>query len=314
MKKSILFSVLLLMLSTSLFGQQIDKARLDSLFDRLAAGNKAMGSLALSKNGVLLYSRAIGRVGTAGGQVLPSNTETRYRIGSITKMFTTVMIFQLIEEGKLSLDLTLDKYYPGITHASAITIGQMLQHRSGIHNFTNDPAYEQYMTHPKGEAEMVEIITKAGSDFTPGEKMAYSNSNFVLLGYILERVTGKSYGDNLKERILSKVGMKSTSMGAKTVPGHNEAFSYQYEGEWKQMPETDMSIPGGAGAIVSTPTDLVRFAQALFAGKLISPSSLDRMKTIRDGIGMGLFQIPFYERKAFGHNGGIDGFVSNLAY
>ena len=89
---------------------------------------------------------------------------------------------------------------------------------------------------------------------------------------------------------------------------------YQFVSNWKQMPETDMSIPGGAGAIVSTPADLTKFIEALFSLKLFKQSSLDQMKTMTDGFGMGMFQIPFYDQKAWGHNGGIDGFGSNLAF
>jgi len=119
---------------------------------------------------------------------------------------------------------------------------------------------------------------------------------------------------NLKQRITSKIGLSNTYYGGKTNLNNKECFSYQFVSNWKQMPETDMSIPGGAGAVVSTPIDLTKFIEALFSLKLVKQSSLDQMKTITDGFGMGMFQIPFYDHKAYGHGGGIDGFGSNLAY
>jgi CubicO group peptidase (beta-lactamase class C family) len=103
-------------------------------------------------------------------------------------------------------------------------------------------------------------------------------------------------------------------VGSKTDPENNESYSYQFSDIWQQQPETDMSIPGGAGSIVSTPTDLTKFIEALFSLKLISKNSLDQMKTMTDGYGMGMFQFPFNTKKAYGHNGGIDGFGSNVSY
>lgn len=299
---------------TTLFSQNINKPKLDSLFNALAEKNKAMGSVAVSKNGTVLYSRAIGYSYISGTEKKPAITATRYRIGSISKMFTASMIFQLIEEGKIKLTTTLDTYFPDIPNASKITISNLLNHRSGIHNFTSDPEYMTYMTQPKTEDEMVKIISKNKVDFEPDAKASYSNSNFVLLGYIIEKITKQPYSKNLEKRICSKIGLKDTYIGKKTDLVNNESYSYKFATEWQQQPETDMSIPGGAGAIISTPTDLTRFIQALFSLKLVSQSSLNQMKTMTDGIGMGMFQFPFNEKKAYGHNGGIDGFGSNVAY
>jgi len=315
MKNTIFFAILLVGLSLgTVHAQSFDKAKMDQLFDVLAQKEKAMGSLTLSKNGNVIYSRAIGYCSITDADKQPSTTLTKYRIGSITKMFTTTMIFQLVEEGKLKLTTTLDTYFPKLPNANKITIGNLLNHHSGLHNFTNDPEYMSYMTQPKTQDEMLVLFAKSNVDFQPNEKGEYSNTNFVILGFIIERITKQSYSVNLKQRITSKIGLSNTYYGGKTNADNNECFSYQYVGNWKQMPETDMSIPGGAGAIVSTPTDLTKFIEALFSLKLVSLNSLNQMKTITDGFGMGMFQIPFYDHKALGHNGGIDGFGSNLAY
>lgn len=315
MKTKILTTTLLIGLSFgTIFSQSFNKPKLDSLMDVLAEKNRAMGSLTISKNGVVVYSRAIGYSYISGNEKLPATNQTKYRIGSISKMFTATMVFQLIEDGKLSLTTTIDKYFPQLPNANKITISNLLNHRSGLHNFTDDPDYLTWMTQPKTQDEMLAIISKGGIDFQPNEKFSYSNSNYVVLGYIIEKVSKQSYPKYLSNRITSKIGLSNTYVGAKIDTKKNEGFSYRFSNSWEQAPETDMSIPGGAGAIVSTPTDLAKFIESLFSLKLVSNTSLSQMKTLTDGFGMGMFQIPFYEKRAYGHNGGIDGFASNLAY
>ncbi|GGB85313.1 serine hydrolase domain-containing protein [Dyadobacter sediminis] len=315
MRKTVLLSLILCLLF-SLKGctQSLDSDKLDSLLDLLETNNKAMVSVAISKNGNVLYSKATGYASISSKEKIPATVHTLYRIGSITKMFTATMIFQLVEEKKLKLDATLETYFPTIPNSGQITIENLLNHRSGIHNFTDEAGFEDYMTQAKTQQEMVAIIAAGKSDFSPGQKASYSNSNYVLLGYIIEKITGKSYAENLKSRILDKIQLKETYYGGKINPAKHESYSYTFNGKWTQMPESDMSIPAGAGALVSTPTELNKFITALFSGKLISEASLNQMKTITDGYGMGLFQVPFEYRKGYGHNGKIDEFASSLYY
>lgn len=309
-----IFLVVLFPFFEVLYAQTINKAKLDSLFLVLEQKNKAMGSIVINLDGKTIYQKSFGYCVLESGKKQEANSGTIYRVGSISKMFTAVMIFQLVEEGKLTLATTLDNYYPQIPNAKQITIGQLLNHRSGIHSFTSDPDYKAYMTQTKSRDEMIAIIAKSQADFKPNEKAQYSNSNFVLLGYILEKIESKPYSKLLEERIASTIGLKSTYLGGKTNLEKGESYSYRFEDKWVKEPETDMSIPGGAGAVVSTPLDLARFIESLFAGKLISAGSLDQMKTITDGYGMGMFQMPFDNKKAYGHGGSIDGFVANLGY
>lgn len=316
MKKNIITSFTLVVVFSfgTLFSQTINKPRLDSLFDILAEKNKAMGSVAISKNGTMQYSRAIGYSFISGADKKSSTTSTKYRIGSISKMFTATMIFQLIEEGKIQTSTTLGSYFPNIPNANKITVGNLLNHRSGLHNFTDDSTYGKWMTTTKTEDEMLAMFAQNKADFPPNEKTSYSNTNYVLLGYIIERVTKQPYAKVLSKRIVEKAGLSNTEYGGKTDIKKEESYSYVYLADWQQQPETDMSIPGGAGGIVSTPTDLTKFIEALFSFKLVSENSLNQMKTIKDRMGMGMFQIPFYDRKAYGHNGSIDGFESSLAF
>jgi D-alanyl-D-alanine carboxypeptidase len=309
-----LLALWLIICGDILNAQPLNKPKLDSLFDLLAAKDKAMGSLVLSRDGSVIYSRAIGWIAKDKMTAEDANSKSKYRIGSITKMFTSTMMFQLIEDKKVSLTTPLSIYYPQFPNSDKITVGHMLNHRSGLFNFTNDPSFPNWMTQPRTEKEMIAMMSTYPVDFQPDEKFAYSNTNYLLLGYIIEKVTKKTYPENLRSRITSNLGLKDTYYGGKIDAGKNEASSYHFSGGWEQMPETDMSIPGGAGAIVSTPTDLAKFIEALFAGKLISTSSLEQMKTLKDGMGMGMFSVPFGPRRAFGHNGQIDGSASNLYY
>lgn len=314
MIRRIFLYCLLIVLGSSCTKQNINKPRLDSLLTSLQGHNKAMGSLAISVDGQVIYSRAFGYRSINGNEKIAPDSHTKYRIGSISKMFTATMIFQLIEEGKLKLNDRLANWFPELPNAQKITIGNMLNHRSGLYNFTNDAAYWPYSTQPCAEAEMTAIFAKQKPDFEPDEKAEYSNTNFVLLGYIIERITKKAYSEELKERIVSKIGLNDTYYGGKTNVKNNEAHSYVFAVKWMQMEETDMSIPGGAGAIISTPTDLTKFIEALFAGKLISMDHLNLMKTLNDNYGMAMFETDFDGKKGYGHDGGIDLFRSTLTY
>lgn len=315
MKTRILTIILFIGLSFgTVFSQSFNKPKLDSLMDILAEKNQAMGSLSISRKGVVVYSRAIGYSRISGTEKLPATDQTKYRIGSITKMFTATMILQLVEDGKLHLTTTVDKFFPQLPNASKITISNLLNHRSGLHNFTDDPEYQTWKTQPKTRDEMLAIISKGGVDFQPNEKFAYSNSGYVVLAYIIEKVSKQSYSKYLTHRIASRIGLSNTYVGAKTDTKKNESLSYDFLSSWEQSPETEMSIPFGAGAIVSTPADLNKFVESLFSLKLVSKSSLEQMKTMTDGYGMGMFQFPFYTKLAYGHNGGIDGFESTLEY
>lgn len=273
-----------------------------------------MGSLAISVDGEIIYSRAIGYRSVDGNKKIKSDSHTKYRIGSITKMFTGTMIFQLIEEGKLKLNDHLSTWFPELPNARKITIGNMLDHRSGLHNFTADTAFWKYETQPCTEAELTAMFAKQKPDFEPDEKAEYSNTNFVLLGYIIEKITKKTYSEELKERIVSKIGLKDTYYGGKTSVKNNEARSYAFAVKWMPAEETDISIFSGAGAILSTPTDLTKFIEALFAGKLISKDHLNLMKTLNDNYGMAMFETDFDGKKGYGHDGGIDLFRSTLTY
>jgi D-alanyl-D-alanine carboxypeptidase len=170
------------------------------------------------------------------------------------------------------------------------------------------------MLYPQTHGQMLTRIAAMKSDFEPGSKGQYSNTNFVLLSYIIEKITNRTYAEVVNKRIISKIGLKDTYYGVKTNTANNEALSYSYNGKWKRFFETDMSIPTGAGSMVSTPVDLDRFIEALFAGKLVKTTSLELMKTMKDKFGFAMFLSDFKGRASYGHGGAIDAFLSELAY
>lgn len=296
----------------SLSAQELNRAKLDSLFTILESNDRYMGSFALSHQGRPLYTKAIGYEDRASGK--KATPDTKYRIGSITKMFTSALVFMAVEEDKIDLDQTIDTYFPEVKNTNTITIGHLLNHRSGIHNLTSVEDYLDWNTERTPREELLKKIIDGPSVFEPGSKAEYSNSNYVLLTFILEEVFDSTYPNLVKEKIIVPLGLDDTYVGSKIDPAGHEAFSYTYTSTWKKEPETDMSVPLGAGNLVSKPTDLNKFIEALFAGGLISQESLDLMTTLTDGYGMGIFQMPFYDKRGYGHNGGIDGFSSALGY
>ncbi len=318
MKIKILFATLLtLALFTVAHAQTLDKAKLDQFFDRLAEKNKAMGSLTIAKDGKVLYTRAIGYSQINGTEKKPLTAANRFRIGSITKMFTAAMILQLVEEGKLKLTDTLDKFFPQVPNARKITIVQLLWHRSGIPNVKREQnAQGNVHTIPVTKDEMLALIVKATPDFEPDTKHSYSNSGYQLLGLILEKVTGKPYEEALRTRITAKIGLADTYLATGNIDvSKNEALTYMNFGDgWKPVSETHPSILFSAGAIVSTPNDLAKFIQALFDGKIVSKESLDQMKTIRDGEGSGMEPFTFAGKTFYGHTGGADNYGAWLMY
>jgi len=297
-----------LFISQFIFSQEYNFDKLNKYFDKLEENNKFMGSVAVSKGDSIIFKRSIGYLDVEMNKKLNSNS--KYRIGSISKTFTSVLILKSIEDGKLNIDDTIEKYFPDIPNSDKITIENLLSHRSGIFNFTDSSDYTDYMLEPKSRAELIDIISNFDSSFKPGRRSSYSNSNYVLLTIILERIYSKDYSEILLDKIIKPLRLNSTYYGGVIDTNDNEARSYMYAGKWIKQDETDPSVPLGAGGIVSNPIDLVKFSYLLFSGKILKEESLKKMKKINGQFALGLFGIPFYNKNGFGHTGGIDGFSS----
>ena len=281
----------------------------DSLLKYLHENNRFCGTVLISKGSNILFHKTF-----------PANGETevkdQYRIASITKMFTAVLIYQLVEEKKLSLSDKLQTYYPQIPNSEKITIQQMLAHQSGIPDLINDDDFSSIQTKTMKKEDLIQLMVDYGSVFKPGEKTQYSNSNYLLLGFIIEEITKISYSDNIQSRINKPLGLTQTYVESATE-AQSRKSGYQFNGaEWiKTSVETNATVSAAAGAIISSPNDLNIFIQQLFASKLINKAHLDTMcKLTNKTYGHGIFYTPFEKHIGFGHTGHIDEFRSAVTY
>jgi D-alanyl-D-alanine carboxypeptidase len=298
--------------SINAYSQKLNVVKLDSLMKALSEKELFMGTIAISKSGNLIYSKSIGKTDIAANE--NSSYKTKYRIASITKVFTSVLVLKAIENKKIALNQSIDKFFPTIENSEKITMEMLLKHRSGIAEFLKSDEFANGYTEAKSEEEMIAIISKLKSDFNPNSKADYSNSNYYLLTIILEKIYKKSYPELLDEQIIKPLQLKNTYFGGKINLQHNECYSYYFTDKWEKDTEGDMSVPLGAGGIVSNPNDLTVFMEKLFKGEIITLKSLKTMTQIQDKYGMGIFELPFYDKKGFMNRGSIDSFGSVICY
>jgi CubicO group peptidase (beta-lactamase class C family) len=316
------FIATLLINSAAVAGQGFDAQKMNDLFDVLESNNKMMGVITITRDGKIVYQRALGYSRISDAAKIKNSDETKFRIGSLTKTFTAAMIFQLIDERKLTLQTKLSKFFPQIANADKITIEQMLMHRSGIHNFSLDVDYQEWKIKAHTKKELLARFAGYKPEFNPNEKEIYSNTPYVLLAYIIESLTRSTYDRQLRERIVRKIGLKNTYAGGDIDPAKNEAHSYAYaNSRWNQIQHsTRMTNASGAGSIVSTTADINRFLAALFDNKLISAESLQAMTTplliTGDDMAKGIDRMAFNNKTktGFTYDGSIDAFGSVYFY
>ena len=287
-------------------------AKLDSFFN--AVSSQYMGSVAISVGGTTVYRHSTGYADIQAD--IKASEKSKYMIGSISKTFTAILTFMAVDEGRLSLDDKLSRFFPDkkLTNADKITIDNLLYHRSGIHDiFEGEGDYLQWYTQYQSRDVLIARIAAAGADTIPDAVQQYCNAGYVLLTFILEDLYGKSYSQLLQEKLAQPLHLSNTSVGDGIDPLQNECRSYSYKGGWQLEPETHPSVPQGAGVLMSNPDDLLKFANALF-GNQLGNNILQRMETINGSLGRGLFPFVFYEKRGFGHTGGIDGFQSVLCH
>ena len=218
--RKLLALILLLIVSGGVFAQDLfDKTKLDNYFGILEENNKFMGSVAVAKNGEIIYTKSVGFADVENN--VKATEKSKYRIGSVSKSFTAVLVLKAVEEKKTDLDQTIDKWFPAIANSQEITIRHLLSHRSGIHDFTHNEDYLTWCMQPKTEKEILAIIENGGSDFEPDSTAEYSNSNYVLLSYMLEKIYSKPYSDLLREYIVKPIGLADTYVFGKTNPNDN---------------------------------------------------------------------------------------------
>jgi D-alanyl-D-alanine carboxypeptidase len=314
----------------------IDKAAAAAI----AAGESPGLEVAVIRNGKPILVKSYGSANLE--QNVPVSNDSVFRIGSVTKQFTAVALLLLAEEGKLSLQDKLSKYYPNFPRANDITLEQMLHHTSGIFNYTSAPNFNVDGMIHRGTDEMVEFIGKLPKtqDFEPGTDWSYSNSAYFILGGVVEKVSGIPLAEVFKTRFFGPLGMTHSALDneVELVPGRARGYSGSAPGKFENAAFISMSIPGGAGSIRSTAADLAKWNAALFGGKLLKPASLAAMLTpgrLNNGestgvamakmmagqgvpatgkheYGYALFLSDIEGHRKIDHGGGIYGFSSSL--
>jgi len=290
----------------------------DNIFKSAQNGISPGVAVLVSQNGKIIYQKSFGYADV--GNKVPVSSDTKFRIGSITKQFIASSILKLQEEGKLNVQDKLSKFIPDFPKGDEITLHQLLTHTSGIFSYTESPNFYKYTTMPISSASLVDTIKTYPFDFNPGEKYKYCNSGYFILGYIVEKTSGKKLNDYLTETFFKPLGMNSTGIHDPYKLLENEAYGYSYErGKVIKSLNWDMSWAGGAGAIYSTVKDLNLWNEAIFNGKVLSaasiqsaftPSELNNKEKTEYGYGWVISK--YRGLNSIGHTGGLDGFLSGL--
>ncbi len=289
--------------------------RMQQIIQSYVANKTFMGTVLVSQDDKLLVNQGYGFADLEWN--VPNVPEAKFCLGSLTKQFTAASILLLEERGKLNVEDPVSKYVPDAPAAwKNITLFNLLTHTSGIPNFTSFPDYGPTEWKDTTPAELVARFRDKPLDFEPGTKFSYSNSGYIVLGYILEKVSGQTYAEFLQKNIFTPLGMTDTGIDNNAVILPKRAQGYSPSGHGMQHAGyTSMTIPFSAGALYSTTGDLLKWEQGLFGGKVLKPVSLTKMTTpFKDGYGFGLFITAQNGHKIINHGGGIEGFNTSLAY
>lgn len=271
------------------------------------------GYIAISRGGAVAFGKGYGKANKATGAL--ADVDTRFRLGSLTKQFTAVALMQLAERGALKLDAPIGDFVPGLSKPiAAVTLHQLATHTSGILNYTRDASLmrDQAAKHPP--AEVIASFNDRPLAFTPGSKFEYSNSNYFLLGLVIEKVSGSTYETYLQSHVLAPAGMaRSSTIDAPDAP--NTAVGYDGEsGTLKETGPFDMSLPFAAGALRSTANDLIAWDRALTGELLLKGASKERLFTPdKQEYAYGVGVHTRYGHVLHEHNGGIPGFSTYFA-
>jgi CubicO group peptidase (beta-lactamase class C family) len=293
---------------------------LDRTFRRLVKDGYPGAAALAAQDGKVLFRRAYGAACLENH--VAATPETRYRIGSVTKQFTAAAALKLQEEGKLSVDDHLSKFLPDFPRGGEVTVHHLLTHTSGIHSYTNKPDFAAVSTMFIEPRELIRSFRDDPYDFDPGRRFLYNNSGYFLLGHIVEKVSGLSYGDYLRKAFFEPLGMKASGVHDAREVIEAEACGYAWEGRVRKAPNWDMSRAGAAGALYSTVDDLQRWNEALFSGRVLSEASFRAATTPAltaddpgpkdEGYGYGLALGKLRGLRTVSHGGGLAGFRSQL--
>lgn len=310
------FSTLLFLLSSLRADLPLEEG-IKSHLGKLNTSRMPGMAVLVARNGKIIYQDGFGYADL--DKKIPVTTDTKFRIGSVSKQFTAAAILRLAEKGKLSLADPLDKFFPGFPEG--VTLRQLLTHTSGIRSYTDKPEFLGKVAKPINPEDLIASFRDDPPDFAPGKGFHYNNSAYFLLGEIVAKVSGKPFGDCLDEMFFGPLGMKHTGIYQNASPPPGSATGYSIvEGKPEPALDWDMSWAGGAGALYSTVGDIFLWNEALFGGKVLKPDSFQDMITpvkLPDGVdgmnyGYGLVMSELSRLPTIGHGGGLNGWSSDL--
>src|SRR5579863_74098 len=291
------------------------KARLEQIANSYTPNNSFMGTVLVVDGDHVLLDKGYG-MASLEWQV-PNVPDAKFRLGSLTKQFTATLVLLLQQDGKLNINDPVSKYLSDSPPSWAkITLANLLGHTSGIPSFTGFKEFPTWSLSPHTPAEEIALFRDKPLDFEPGSKFDYSNSNFIVLGVVIEKVSGKKYGDLLRERIFEPLGMKDSGLDSDELVLPKRAEGYRPGAHGIEVARSEsMTIPWSAGAIYSTTGDLLKWEHGLFEGKVLNAESLKLMTTPGKGnYGLGVFIENHDGVRVVSHGGGIEGFNTHLAY
>ncbi|MFE6497269.1 serine hydrolase domain-containing protein [Streptomyces sp. NPDC057748] len=306
-------------------GSATDQARLQEILQRLTTADGAPGALveARDRRGSTVLTSGVADVRSQA----PLHRESRFRIGSMTKMFTATTMLQLVGEHRVRLDAPVERYLPGVVRGHGndgrkITVRQLLQHTSGLPDFLDHLKPQEVVADPLvryDPRDLVDMALKYPRVFEPGTDWDYSNTNYLLAGLIIEKVTGHTYAREVRERIIEPLHLRETSVPRGSAIPRPHPRGYAQPGQdvpLLDITEVDPSVGGAAGGMISSGTDLNRFLGALLRGDLLHPAELREMMRTRDtgnedgrAYGLGLESRPLPGGGLYwGHAGDFLGF------
>jgi CubicO group peptidase (beta-lactamase class C family) len=291
------------------------KERLDTIAKSYSDGHAFMGAVLVVDGDQTLLDKGYGMAEVEWS--VPDSPDARFRICSLTKQFTAALVLLLQQDGKLRIEEPVAKYLPDVPKSwEKVTLVDLLQHSSGIPEITRDKGIEAWSMSAHTPAEEMALVRDKPLDFEPGIQASYSNSNYLVLGLVIEKLSGEKYGDLLRERILGPLGMRSTGLDLDDAVIAKSARGYR-PGKEGFVPARSMSmtVPWAAGSMYSTTGDLLLWERGLFGGRILNEASLKAMTTAgKGGWGLGVEVGRRDGVEVVRHGGGMQGFNAQLSY
>ncbi|MEM9050621.1 MAG: serine hydrolase [Bacteroidota bacterium] len=313
MKNSISTFLILITLTPSctIFAQ--DYSVLDPYLEKMVEDKQFIGTTLVAQGDSIVYHKGFGRANVSGTAM--NSVESQYLIGSITKTFTAIGIMQLFEEGKISLSDPLSKYMALFPSSDKITIRHLLTHKSGIKNYTELPDLASWKGNEMKPFTLLSKVMDSPLAFEPGTIHSYSNTNYLILGIILEQVSGMAYEKYITANILKPAGLSHTGIARKKAKMLSEGLAVD-NGSWQKDDYVDPSVPFSAGNLFSSTSDLYAFSKSFINGDFFKNKSTYELMTNFDNgfYALGVFAEEFDQQVFIGHNGGIDGYSAFWCY